>query len=123
MHFKDLSKKKWTHIKELSFDQSIPETLSVTLVGWIGRKLKTKGTIEPSILEKLKWASLNQSIDQGAMGLYECLLCKDHYDRGEIYIEGETAKYVSPKMIIHYIEQHSYLPPKNFIEEIDKLKT
>ena len=39
---------------------------------------------------------------------------------GEIWVEGEDKIYAAPFMIIHYIEEHNYLPPQEFIDAVMK---
>jgi hypothetical protein len=39
---------------------------------------------------------------------------------GEIRVTSEGIIYAAPVLIVHYIEEHGYLPPAQFLEAIDK---
>ena len=88
------------------------------MVGWMGNSVPTTGRISPHILEKLKWAYDNRTIDQGWLGEHECEICHNHVDRAELLVMNGDEMYVAPRMILHYIEAHSYLPPKKFLTAV-----
>jgi hypothetical protein len=73
------------------------------------------------MIEKLVWAYYNRTIDQGCLGEYECGICNNHTNRGEILIIDDDKMYVTPKMILHYIKDHGYCPPEKFIAAVDKI--
>jgi hypothetical protein len=39
---------------------------------------------------------------------------------GEIRVASDGIIYAAPVLIVHYIEEHGYLPPTQFLEAIDK---
>ena len=39
---------------------------------------------------------------------------------GEIRVLSDGITYAAPVLIVHYIEEHGYLPPAQFLEAIDK---
>jgi len=39
---------------------------------------------------------------------------------GEIRVAGFGVTFAAPVLIVHYIEEHGYLPPSEFLEAIDK---
>jgi hypothetical protein len=41
---------------------------------------------------------------------------------GEIRVAGEQVVYAAPLLIIHYIEEHGYLPPAEFLEAVAKTR-
>lgn len=42
---------------------------------------------------------------------------------GEIHVEGKNGiTYVAPALLVHYITEHRYLPPREFLMALDKLK-
>ena len=91
------------------------------MVGWIGDKIPSVGEVTNDIIEKLEWAYDNRAIDQGWLGEHDCEICNNYTDRGEILIIDEDKMYVAPKMILHYIKEHSYRPPEEFLEAVDKI--
>lgn len=39
---------------------------------------------------------------------------------GEIRVSGEGVIFAAPILVVHYIEEHGYLPPARFLEAIEK---
>lgn len=117
----DLKKCVWWHSPNLAYDPSIPSEFNAVLVGWIGDKILSTGNVPAETLKKLEWAYNNRDIDQGALGEHDCEVCNNHTDRGEILIIDGEIMYVTPRMIVHYIKTHSYLPPEEFLLAVDKI--
>lgn len=56
-----------------------------------------------------------------AMGRYTCDLCGKATGSGQIWIFGiADVIYVSPTLILHYVVDHRYLPPAEYIEAVMK---
>lgn len=106
-----------------------PATLNV---GWLDRKHEYSQD-EPSdpFVERL-WLFCLAAIYK-TMGFHECELCSQpsfglHVQRGdeELWLgsaeirvfgrEGET--YAAPNLIYHYVVDHHYLPPEEFIRAV-----
>ncbi|KQC06071.1 MAG: hypothetical protein APR54_07760 [Candidatus Cloacimonas sp. SDB] len=120
-YFSDMQVVEWWHMPFLSFDQDIPDQFSATMIGWLGDKVSSKGELPHSILEKLEWAYDHRLFDQGFLGCHECEICCNYSDRGEILIEDNQNMYVAPRMILHYIKEHRYLPPEVFVNALNHL--
>ena len=82
-----------------------------------------KGEVSANFLTKLKvlW---NEGTTLGSLGSHECEFCIDegnYENRGKsssekILVDRENKiKYCFPEMIFHYITEHKYLPPSDFI--------
>jgi len=41
---------------------------------------------------------------------------------GEIRVAGDGVTFAAPVLIVHYIEEHGYLPPPEFLEAVEKAK-
>ena len=39
---------------------------------------------------------------------------------GEIKVSGQGITFAAPVLIVHYIEQHRYLPPAQFLEAVER---
>ena len=117
----DLKKTEWWHEIDFAYSKSIPEKFTAIMVGWIGNRIPSTGKVLKEIIEKLEWAYDNREIDQGWLGEHECEICNNYTDRGEILIIDDDKMYVAPKMILHYIRDHSYRPPEEFIHAVDKI--
>lgn len=96
-------------------------------IGWLSREHPyTTGVTPAGLLEALvQLAATKVTIKRG---MHFCDLCPDfktareHTSRGNVFIgSGEIhatndkgTVYASPAMIVHYIEDHSYLPPEDY---------
>ena len=75
----------------------------------------TTGDCPDGFLKKLK--SLEPNVH--TKGFYKCPYCKNARSSREYVLKIKDNKYYSvPEMIIHYIEEHNYLPPKEFIDYV-----
>ncbi len=116
-----LEETEWWHEINLAYSKSIPEKFTAIMVGWLGNSVPTTGEVSPENLEKLEWVYENRIIDQGWMGEHECEICNNHVDRGELLVIDGDKMYVAPRMILHYINEHAYLPPKEFLNAIGNI--
>ena len=55
-----------------------------------------------------------------AAGLHECELCveKPFVCGSNLWIATESVVYIAPGMVLHYIEEHGYKPPEEFVEAV-----
>lgn len=100
-------------------------------IGWLenGYQFNTKRAVE-SVLEIL-WEFCLISITQ-TRGLHECDLCKNPttivekrngvslaLGSAEIRVFGENGTvYAAPNLIYHYVKEHNYAPPEEFIRAL-----
>jgi hypothetical protein len=106
-----------------------PPTLSI---GWLdGAHEYAQGQVSELFLERL-WAFCQLPVNQ-TRGLYECDLCTEpgfgvRLQRGDeqiwlgsaevrVFAPDDTA-YAAPDMIYHYVVDHHYLPPEEFIRAV-----
>jgi hypothetical protein len=98
-------------------------------VGWLDDTHPfPKGIVHPRLLELLRKRVANPNVQ--AFGLHSCELCPlgtiqprvsiaDRVVRlgcGELVFDSrEGVSYVAPDMIVHYIIDHEYLPPRRFL--------
>ncbi|MFC1489144.1 hypothetical protein ACFL6B_04775 [Thermodesulfobacteriota bacterium] len=120
-YISDLEETEWWHVIDYAYSKSIPEKFNAIMVGWLGSKVPHEGKIETQTIKKLEWARDNRTIDQAWLGEHECEICNNYIDRGEILIIDGEKMYVAPRMILHYIKEHSYRPPEEFLEAVDKI--
>lgn len=53
------------------------------------------------------------------MGFHVCHLCNNDASSGDITLRFSSGRaWVMPDMILHYIAEHGYMPPKEFQEDI-----
>jgi hypothetical protein len=126
-HFVDLS--KYDYIESPSGEKCLN-------IGWLSKGFDfPTGEISEDVLGKLK--ILSAKIENETRGLHYCEFCdppifsprgesfvctliKDAPNgNGEIWIDGLGGiKYIAPTLLLHYIEVHNYLPPKEFLEAV-----
>lgn len=101
-------------------------------VGWLdGSFSYTRGHVEPELLQKL--TNLKRKPVNLTRGFHMCPFCQ--YDgrrdaftyparagNGEIRVKGENGiVYAAPVLICHYISEHNYRPPREFLDAVGKL--
>ncbi|MFB6837415.1 hypothetical protein [Streptomyces sp. NPDC056361] len=106
-------------------------------VGWLeaGRPWAA-GPVPEEFTSKLLTVLEEQAVNQ-ALGLHECDLCPELLDdarpwyeprpghrcasagAGEIRVPGEPGTaYAAPSLIGHYVLDHGYLPPQEFVDAV-----
>ena len=85
-------------------------------IGWLDINHEfTKGDVDINIINKLK--NIEPFVQH--KGWHTCEFCNEGTSSNELWICGDNGQiYAMPRMIIHYIEQHKYLPPKEFLDSI-----
>ncbi len=86
-------------------------------VGWLGSEAPAVGSVEPHLAQAVAHCCDLHSRSIW-LGLHRCELCNNHEDGGEWWIEWKKVRYVLPKMTLHYIEKHEYLPPMEFLRSL-----
>ncbi len=113
-----------------------PQALNI---GWLDRRCPfPTGETPAEFREKLRLFCLDAVLVRLYRGFHPCEFCPltdDEWaagreDRcgegaslaaigcGEMRVEGETAVYAAPSLIVHYVEAHHYRPPDPFIEAV-----
>jgi len=105
-------------------------------VGWLSKSYEFSvgevDTLAAQIIRKLTQTPVNKF-----RGIHYCELCpppikkkKDGfisyetirhcpYGNGEIHVLGENGIiYIAPALVSHYIDQHNYQPPREFIDAV-----
>lgn len=93
--------------------------LQLVKIGWLDTQNYTKGEVSQEFLEKLK--EIPFSIR--TKGWHDCPFCSKAKSSNQYYIplKGDITGrifYDAPEMIIHYCEEHNYLPPQEFIDAV-----
>ena len=109
-----------TYFKDLSIcDYSFPKEGKIKAVGYLSKdKSFEKGEVDPKIIEKLE--SHKPGIK--TMGYHHCEFCDDKNAKccSEILVVNKQGQiYEAPSLITHYIKDHNYLPPKEFLDAIE----
>jgi len=120
---KDMQTIDWWHDPLLAFDKTIPEKFKAICIGWIQNENYTNGIISNNDMKLLGELCNHCKIDQGWLGYHTCTICNNFEDRGEVLLRTDDDRYyVMPHMILHYVRDHQYKPPDQFIEDLRKYK-
>jgi hypothetical protein len=88
-------------------------------IGWLDKGQDyTKGEVPVGFLKKLA----NAEILAHHKGGHRCPFCGGGYSSQVHYVQGNGIKYVFPQMLSHYISEHNYKPPQEFIDAVMSLK-
>ena len=90
-------------------------------IGWLdGDHEFSKGEFNPERLSKIKIILESQSPINLTFGVHICELCGNEAGNGEYhsYNPNTNKIYAAPTLIVHYIEEHQYAPPGEFIEAV-----
>lgn len=123
-----------TYFPDLSRYAYLPpkpgETRELINIGWLDKDHPFPVGKVPPVLQGELHRAL-ESLCNRTRGYHRCNLCGDrepvrvrHRDRefvlgdAEIHIPAGGRVYVSPNLIIHYVDQHSYQPPAEFVDAV-----
>lgn len=126
-------KEKMSFFKDLSTYCYFDRDHECLNVGWIETdKPFLTGPVPPPFIEKLAWTCVFTR-EQQTRGLHECSLCppmkygfhhvtiegvKHVLGSAEIRVRGQQGRYAAPNLILHYVVEHGYRPPDDFIAGI-----
>jgi hypothetical protein len=106
-------------------------------VGWLDADHEfPRGPVLPEFVERLK--QLCRDGVNRTRGFHRCELCSTREDAGrrpptvvrdaagdfpvggaEVRVDGPSGKrYAAPDMTIHYVEEHGYAPPTDFVDGV-----
>jgi hypothetical protein len=94
----------------------------IRAIGWLHPDYTyTKGEVPAQFLARLK-AFVSRSGDSaealyfGAFGgFHTCEFCGQAHGIGNFGVPSGDLLFVAPEMVVHYIEQHDYRPPDEFV--------
>jgi hypothetical protein len=83
-----------------------------------------EGQVSAAFLERLKKfvSQAGDSADALGFGAYggfhTCEFCQSAHGVANFGVPSEDRLYVAPELIVHYIEEHDYCPPEEFIKAV-----
>jgi hypothetical protein len=127
-----------THIPDLAPYNYYPRAPDALAVGWLdSTEPFPTGAFPQDVLPRLK--ELSERPVRLMRGYHYCQFCQAvsrpprllradirlyeppdvAHGNGEIWITGpDGVNFAAPVLIVHYIDEHGYLPPRSFIEAI-----
>jgi hypothetical protein len=122
----------------------LPSGMTLCAVGWLGSSVKHRNApVLAGCIDSLFKAYLNGLvISDGTMGWHNCELCVGDdkwypggqigpiiqwrgerlrlYGHGHNLIRSGDLVYMCPALILHYILDHKYVPPDEFIQSVPR---
>jgi hypothetical protein len=119
----------------------LPEGSTLVAVGWLGNSVTSKGSVEKDVLDALLEAyESNAVFSDGTAGWHDCELCPGPeawysdgkigplicwrgrqirlYGHGHHLLRHGSIVYMVPALILHYILDHNYRPPEEFLKAV-----
>lgn len=105
-----------------SFEDLAPFTLvpgeRLVAVGWLDPE-RPFPTAPPdaALVRALRALSISRQPPGAPTGFHRCAFCEANPRSGSrvIVVFGEGVAYVAPELIGHYVQKHSYAPPREFV--------
>ena len=115
-----------THFQDLDCRTLVVNVEAVRAVGWLSSDHPyPRGPVPAEFLPALRtlrarWHAILDLLSwwPACMGVHQCEFCRDCLDNGDIAVPSGTLLFVSPTMLVHYVEVHGYLPPADFINAV-----
>lgn len=112
-------------------DVYLPPGLQLVAVGWIEEAGFPTGDVPDEFIEKLIAAYPSKIIPDGTRGWHTCTLCHvlmpkpewkeqvvEVAGHGHYLVRHENLVYMAPALLLHYILDHGYQPPQEFIDAV-----
>lgn len=97
----------------------------IRAIGWLHPAYPyTKGEVPAEFLARLKeFTARNgdsaEALYFGAFGGYHtCEFCGQAHGIGNFGVPNGNLLFVAPEMVVHYVEEHGYRPPVEFVEAV-----
>lgn len=109
-------------IADLSTEAYFAHGDSVRAVGWLeSGHPYTQGDVPAEFLAALKKHVETAHVVVLFMGLHDCSLCpagRRTAGLGNLLVPTSDRLYVAPELITHYIQDHGYRPPDEFVAAV-----
>lgn len=91
----------------------------VVNVGWLDAAIPFHTGSEKSerFLKTLKGSVVSRRM-HATRGFHDCPFCRSARGSAEVWFDGPKRTYAAPELIAHYVENHKYCPPQEFIDAV-----
>jgi hypothetical protein len=97
----------------------------VRAIGWLHPDYPyTKGKVSAAFVRRLKRFAARSGESASAlclvlaMGFHTCEFCGKSRGHRNFGVPNDDVLFVAPEMIVHYVKQHGYAPPAEFIAAV-----
>jgi YqeY-like protein len=116
----------------------LPQSTVLRAVGWLGNQVPSSGDTPPECIDRLLIAYESEMVFRlGGLGPHGCEICTDKkpmelcapvihwrdravqlYGHGHYLVRRKDIVYVTPALVLHYILDHRYRPPDEFVKAV-----
>jgi hypothetical protein len=114
-----------TYFRDLATETQIVCGAQIRAIGWLSNRHPFPTGDSPEDFVNLlrmicaRWSDCINALGwPAAGGSHSCELCGTFCASGNVAVPTNRVLFVAPEMILHYIEQHSYRPPKEFVDAV-----
>lgn len=97
----------------------------IRAIGWLHPDhLYAKGVVSEDFLSRLrKFADRSGRSGEALyfawpVGAHTCEFCREAHGVGNFGVPSDGLLFVAPEMIVHYVEEHGYRPPAEFVAAV-----
>lgn len=119
-----------TFIPDLSQRSYVDPSPSLVAVGWLDAPHEfTTGDTPDGLVDRLGTLIRDAWNPFYFLGYHTCTLCPEEepwslngkpLGCANLWLPGDKVIYVAPSLIIHYVHNHSYLPPREFLDAVER---
>lgn len=114
-----------TWYPDLGTETMVTSGNHVRAIGWLssGKPFPTGG-VPHHFVERLRLFTERACESGDALwfgafgGWHACELCRNHIGTANLGVPSGEVLYVAPEMISHYVEEHDYAPPTDFVAAV-----
>ncbi|MCP4537518.1 MAG: hypothetical protein GY832_10260 [Chloroflexi bacterium] len=109
-------------------DGWLPKGLRLCAIGWIEKPGFPTGQVSNECIDALVAGYPSKIFSDGTRGVHSCTLCNQsivqmHWKGQTVQLKGyghyliqmEETVYIAPALLLHYICEHHYCPPQEFV--------
>lgn len=116
------------HFLDLSSAEGSPHypMKNALYVGWLDPEIDapSTGAVPEEFLTKLKRVCVYSNNAEAYRGFHGCPFCKGASCSTTFLVRrNDGVRYYFPGLIVHYVEEHAYSPPQEFIDAIMAMKS
>jgi hypothetical protein len=110
---------------DMGYESLVAAGDHVRAIGWLHPDHDyTQGEVSAEFLARLKEFTARSSDSAEALyfgafgGFHTCEFCGRAHGIGNFGVPSGDLLFVAPEMVVHYIEQHGYSPPAEFVAAV-----
>lgn len=107
------------HYPDLATECQIARGARVRAVGWLAEGHDfSHGDVDAKVIDALTQLRDDGWVHVASAGPHECEFCRGAREARNILVPAPDVLYVAPAMVVHYIEDHAYRPPREFLAAV-----